>query len=256
MLHAYVDASGTGDPKFLIIAGHVAASEAWEDFSVAWEERLACAKLPYFKMNQMKRRPEIAGWFYRLIGEHDIPAAIACVVKTDEIRDVELSIRFSDNITNPNSATNPYYWAVKYMVGIVAQYQTELGFIEPIDFIFDDETEKEKIISSWNILKNAAEPRIFKFLGDTPIYRDDKKTMPLQAADLYAWWVLKWVRDGVVGWEKEIPFPWEKKKSLKRLTALFGRKSALFDISKMLEWRARNREELEYAKSLMPPEWA
>lgn len=256
MLQAYVDGSGTGDSRFLVIAGHVATSEDWAKFSDAWEARLKCAQLPYFKMNEMKNKPEIAGWFYRLIEEHNIPAAIACVVKTNEIREVELSVKFPDYITNPNSAINPYFWAVKYIVRILAEYQEQLGFYEPVDFVFDTESEYERVQSSWNILKGAAEPKIAKLLGDTPIYRNDKNTMPLQAADLYAWWILKWVREGVPNWQKDFPFPWEKKRNLKRLSAMFGRNSALFDISKMLEDRARNQEEREYAVSLMPPESA
>jgi hypothetical protein len=67
--------------------------------------------------------------------------------------------------------------------------------------------------------------------------------------------VLKWVREGAIGWERNFPFPWEKKRKIQSIAALSGRRSALFDISKMLKARARNHQELEYAKSLMPPEW-
>jgi hypothetical protein len=117
MLQAYVDASGKGDLSRLVVAGYVADSEDWAKFSIDWKKRLDCAGLPYFKMNEMKRKPEIAGWFYRLIEEHSVKAAIAVVVNTTELVEVEKSIKYPTYIVNPNSALNPYYWAVKFIAG-------------------------------------------------------------------------------------------------------------------------------------------
>jgi hypothetical protein len=85
MLQAYVDASGKGDPRFLVIAGYIATSDTWAEFSIEWKCRLDHAGLPYFKMNQMCRDPVLAGWFYRVIEEFDIKAAIACVINTEEL---------------------------------------------------------------------------------------------------------------------------------------------------------------------------
>jgi hypothetical protein len=109
VLKAHVDASGKGDPRFLVIAGYIATVEVWEDFSRAWKTRLDCAQIPFFKMNKMAGRPEVAGWFYRLIEEHDIKASIACVLNTAELVEVEKSIKYPPYVTNPNSADNPYY---------------------------------------------------------------------------------------------------------------------------------------------------
>jgi len=257
VLQAFVDASGKGDPHFLVIAGYIATAETWEDFSRAWKARLDCAQLPYFKMNQMARRTEIAGWFYRLIEEFPIKASVACVLNTAELVEVERSIKYPPYITNPNSADNPYYWGFKYIVGSLAQYQQQLGLSEPVDFIFDDDAEKTKIPRGWELMKNAARPDLSVLMGDMPIFRDDKKTMPLQAADLYAWWAFKWQREGVADWAKEQPFPWPKNRNIARIGIYFGRKSFLYDISisKTLENLARNQREVDYAKSIMPEDW-
>jgi hypothetical protein len=252
VLQAYVDASGKGDPRFLVIAGFIATEETWEQFSKAWKARLDCAQMPYFKMNQMAHRPEIAGWFYRLIEEFEIKASVACVINTAELVEVEKSIIYPAYIRNPNSADNPYYWGFKYVVGILAQYQRKLNLLEPIDFIFDDDSEKTKIPRAWEFLKKSARGDISALMGDMPIYRDDVKTMPLQAADLYAWWAFKWQREGIVDWATTQPFPWPKRRSIQRIAVYFGRHSFLYDISKMLEELARTPAELEYAKSLMP----
>jgi spore cortex formation protein SpoVR/YcgB (stage V sporulation) len=121
MLQAYVDGSGTGDRRFLVLAGYVAASEVWAAFSEAWQARLTDAGMPFFKMNRMASRPEIAGWFYRTLEEFDIRASIACVINTAELVEVEKSVVYPAYITNPNSATNPYYLGFKYITGILAQ---------------------------------------------------------------------------------------------------------------------------------------
>jgi hypothetical protein len=101
-------------------------------------------------------------------------------------------------------------------------------------------------------MKTAACDDLREMIGDMPIFRDDVKTLPLQAADLYAWWAFKWQREGVRNWVREQPFPWPKNRNIARLGVYFGRKSFLYDISKALENLARNPEEREYARSLMP----
>jgi hypothetical protein len=133
--------------------------------------------------------------------------------------------------------------------------QHKLNLHEPIDFIFDEDSEKTKIPRGWELMKDAARDDIRSLMGDMPIFRDDEKTMPLQAADLYAWWAFKWQREGVKNWATDLPFPWPKNRNIARMAVYFGAKSFLYDISKMLENLARNPQELEYAKSIMPEGW-
>ncbi|HEY4926180.1 MAG TPA: DUF3800 domain-containing protein [Roseiarcus sp.] len=252
MLQAYVDGSGNGDPKHLVLAGHIATDAVWAEFSRAWHSRLAEAGIPYFKMFEMQNKPEVAGWFYRLIEEHDIKASIAVVIYTDQLVDVEKSIKWPPYIDRVELGLNPYYWALKYIVVTIAQKQKEFGFDEPIDFVFDEEGEKVNIPAAWAALKRNSHPEILAMLGDMPIYRDDKTTMPLQAADLYAWWALKWEREGIRDWANRMPFPWTPKRNIPRLATGFGKNSFLIETSLSLQALARTDEELAYAKSLYP----
>jgi Protein of unknown function (DUF3800) len=254
VLQAYVDASGKGDPNLLTIAGYIATADTWENFSKAWKARLDCAGMPYFKMNQMSAKPEIAAWFYRLVEEFEIKASIAIIINTAELVEVERSIKYPSYITNPNSADNPYYWGFKYIVGSLAQYQRQLNLLEPVDFVFDDDSEKVKIPRAWELMKAAARSDLSEMMGDMPIFRDDTKVMPLQAADLYAWWVLKWQRERFKDWAKDPPFPWSRKRRVQSIAVYFGRLSFLSDISMTLQGLARSAQELSYAKSLMPRE--
>src|SRR6185437_1310951 len=114
MLQAFVDASGKGDPNVLVVAGYVAQADEWAKFSQAWKEKLDQAGMRRFKMNEMTRRPEIAGYFYRTIEEHDILAAISCVFDTRGL------VRFVDEFTTPSAAThnlkNPYLYASRQII--------------------------------------------------------------------------------------------------------------------------------------------
>jgi hypothetical protein len=254
MLTAYIDASGKGDPSLLVLAGYVATAEAWIEFSKEWQSRLDEVGIPYFKMREMAGRPEIAGWFYRVIEEHDIKAALSCVIKTDELVKVNRGIRYPAYIVNTEMMENPYYFAFKAIIDVLAQQQVKLGLTEPVDFIFDEELEKRRVLEGWDLMKANSAPEFAALMGDTPAYRDDKKLKPLQAADLYAWWILKWERDKREEWARDLPFPWGIKKDIPRLAMSFGERDFWIEASKGLAKFARNVGDLMYALSLLPPE--
>ncbi len=123
----------------------------------------------------------------------------------------------------------------------MAQYQGELGIDEPIDFVFDDESEKTRLAGMWDMLKLSSSPEIRRNMGGEPIFRKDEKVLPLQAADLYAWWVRKWEADRVSGWIKDLPFPWGKQRDIRRLHVEFGEKDFLVEFEKGLSPKARAR---------------
>ena len=54
-------------------------------------------------------------------------------------------------------------------------------------------------------------PSFNKMKGSPPTFRDDATNLPLQAADMLAWWIRKWETDGY--WKddpKQFVFPWKK----------------------------------------------
>jgi hypothetical protein len=252
ILNAYIDGSGTGDPKFRVLAGWIGAADMWIEFSKAWQSRLDCTGIPYFKMNEWASRPEIAGWFHRLIEEYDVKAAVSCVIHTDDLVNVNRRIRYPSYIVNTAQMENPYYFGFKAIIDVMAQHQAKFGLTEPIDFIFDEEAEKIRVLQAWDLIKSSSAPQFAALMGDTPAYRDDKKVLPLQAADLYAWWILKWEREGLIEAVKDLPFPWGMKKNIPRLAMRFRERDFLTEASNALAKFARTREDLEYARSLLP----
>jgi Protein of unknown function (DUF3800) len=253
VLNAYIDGSGTGDRKFLVLAGYIAEADAWIEFSKEWKSQLDEAGFPYFKMHEHASRPEIAAWFYRIIERHDIKAAVSCVIHTDELVQVNQSIKYPSHIINTYEIENPYYFGFKAIIDVLAQNQAQLGLRERVDFIFDEESEAERAREGWKLMKNNSAPEVLELLGEAPTYRNDKKLMPLQAAGLYAWWILKWERQGLIEAIKDLPFAWKIQKNMPRLAMRFRERDFLIEASRGLAKFARNKEELEYAISLLPP---
>jgi hypothetical protein len=50
---------------------------------------------------------------------------------------------------------------------------------------------KDKIGRAWDALKANASADTRDLIGGVPYFLDDKKFLPIQAADLIAWWVRK-----------------------------------------------------------------
>jgi len=238
---AYVDGSGTGDPDLLVLAGYVAPSKVWDDFSKDWQNRLSEMRISRFKMNEMVGRPEFAGYFYRAIEEHKISAAISCVIRTRELRKAVAEFPWPGDLNRPEGLTNPYYFAFKAITDSLSQYQGDLGIDEPVDFVFDNESEKTKLSGIWPMLKLSSAPDFRKNMGREPIFLNDDKTPPLQAADLYAWWVRKWTVDHVADWGEKLPFPWGLKRDIRGLTAEFGEEDFIVEFEKGLLPEARAR---------------
>jgi hypothetical protein len=126
-LSAYIDGSGTGDPKHLVLAGYIAAEDTWIEFSNEWKAQLDEAGLPYFKMHEQAARPEIAAWFYRIIEKYDVKAAVSCVIHTDELVRANRSIKYPPYIINTEQIENPYYFGFKAIIDVLAQNQQVLG---------------------------------------------------------------------------------------------------------------------------------
>jgi hypothetical protein len=107
------------------------------------------------------------------------------------------------------SSINPYYLAFSAIISGVAREQGKLGLHDEVDFIFDDQVmEKDKIVRAWDAFKTNASTDTRGLIGSVPYFRDDKKFLPIQAADLIAWWVRKLVTEKRGGDEPAV-LPWK-----------------------------------------------
>jgi hypothetical protein len=96
---------------------------------------------------------------------------------------------------------NPYYAAFR---GIVDAFHDQranmanhgiLPIDEKVDFVFDERSEKKFIISSWDDYLSRRDDAVRQHYGSTPRFEKDGDFLPLQAADLWAWWVREWYEE-------------------------------------------------------------
>ncbi len=91
----------------------------------------------------------------------------------------------------PHGLGNAYFACFYGLIFCTAKTQKQLGIENiPIDFVFDDQGGLgDEAAFFYRYLKQQHEPELECVLGSTPIFRDDKKVLPLQAADMMAWQV-------------------------------------------------------------------
>ena len=67
--------------------------------------------------------------------------------------------------------------------------QKEFGQTEGVDFVYDDQPGQTlPLMAAWEAILEETPLESRHLLGSRPIPMNDKTAMPLQAADLLAWW--------------------------------------------------------------------
>lgn len=210
-LEAYIDESFEEDGVF-VLGGCIADTESWVEFSKKWENILSSAGLPdkdgeyYFKMSDMNltdERKERIPAFYWIIEDH-VHGFVSAKIDISELKRAQSRIiapSYSEQIDWGRYA-NPYYMAFHCLLYKFhwARHHKSKDFRidekEEINFIFDDKSEKNAILSGWDDFIGDIQDLSKKYYGAAPRFEDDKKLLPLQAADFWAWWVRKWYIDG------------------------------------------------------------
>ena len=204
---AFVDESETPNGEF-ILAGHVASAESWAKFAVEWEALLPRGTLAknnkyHFKMSEMALTPERmerVQEFYRVIENH-VLLSISCRLNLVDFKRAHESVASLLRETTKINVhfkmwNNPWYMAFRILLDKFHSEREKIREICPldqkIDFIFDNRSEKASILSVWDEIIANRESKIQEYYGATPRFENDQDFLPLQAADLWAWWVREW----------------------------------------------------------------
>jgi hypothetical protein len=208
-----VDASGNEpNSPFFVLGGFVAPAVKWAAFSEAWQAVLDIPpKLEYFRMTEAAN---MSGQFHRRFGwteamRNDRVISFARIARKFASIRVSAWIRRADFDTHILSlpalvrslgVDNPYVMLVNQIVLAVATFGSQHGVNTPCDYIFDSEEGfDEEVFANWPNVKRLLEltgrSDVSQFVGERPIFRDDKSFLPLQAADLYAWQVRKCIAE-------------------------------------------------------------
>ena len=162
--------------------GH-ARAEQWQAFDDEWKDALsdppaiegfhmADAVLP----RDLPRLRKLAG----IIRRHTL-TGVAVTVRHDDYQAV-----FGQRVSK--RLDRPYFIMYHAIIALVMQWEIANHIDEPIDFIFDEQGEEsDYLLSLFSKFKGSLPEEFKRRLGNRPIYCDDVKVLPLQAADILAW---------------------------------------------------------------------
>jgi len=207
VFQAFIDDSYRPECGNFTLAGHIASAKAWAEFSKDWEEMLPFGLRDeagyYFHMVEMATLPERMARvpaFYRIIEKH-VLLSLSCTVSIPSLS------RAMARMWVPNTSIDFGYLLNPYLIAspcLLDQFHYNKHLIDEIlpadqavDFYFDEKTKEEQFIRNiWSSYLANRTDDIRKRFGEKPQFKDDRKFLPLQAADLWAWWVRKWYDEG------------------------------------------------------------
>jgi hypothetical protein len=207
MFQVYLDES-VGDPPQRIFAmcGFIGTAENWAAFSDEWQRHLDFRsahyrKLEYFRLSEMhsERDKERIRWFYDVAAAHarcTVCLFIELPVLERVVDECPWRKRYGEakHVQYAKEACkNPYFWAFVELFTWLPE-QEAVAINSEIDFFFDETDSFNKFLcmQAWDTLKRQASPKMLALMGGSPAFRDDRKVLPLQAADLLAGTTRQW----------------------------------------------------------------
>ena len=218
-IQGYVDESGLdGRSQWLVFSALLATVEDWMAFSSRWKSILdEHPRLAYFKMNEAVG---FTGEFYRW-SEANRNQKLIRLAGTFRVgkygfieNTVTADLRAIERDLLPISqkpVSEPYFWPFQLTIksACLSILATSPDYDIPMEFFFDEHVIFGPRAKAWYpVVRAMAEPNLRALMPVEPLFRDDKSTMPLQAADLTAWMSrhdrtganeFAWLKDHLVG---------------------------------------------------------
>jgi hypothetical protein len=201
VLQAFIDDSRSKGGIF-VLGGAIASAEAWAKFSADWEEILPLAPLDeklernfgfYDILRAGDERVQNLPVFAKVIERH-IKCTIAFVMTVDDVARAQNRIKALGVNLIWGDYENPYLFAFVSFLEVFHNQRKDFAEVisvyEDVEFIFDDQSEKSLIRNAWDqfLLAQAPGAEVERLGKEPPRFLDDRKFLPLQAADFIAGW--------------------------------------------------------------------
>jgi len=228
-IQAYIDESGIkGTDAVFVLAGFIARAERWAAFSDAWKEHLSDPpSIEYLKMNEAVK---LDGQFRFWDAEARDRKLAGCVAIIQEYAP-DCGIYFINDLVAwekivpqnfVKSLSDPQFMGFHAIILAVCNEVMDSGTKEELEIIFDEHLIFGPRVSLWypvikEMIQTTKDPRVHdvsSIMPTMPMFKDDRKFIPLQAADMLAWFLRTTFRDRVPGletvWRKPAPmgFGW------------------------------------------------
>jgi len=187
------DSSSSEDDQILLLAGYAQTARVWAAFSDEWHKILR--QPPAILYCHMTEAESLKGQFLgftkrerdrklvklaNVIVKHD-PWSIECFVSRKKYEEILEPVI-------PYDLRGPYFPCFYGTIVTLARHHEQMGITLPTDFIFDRQGKVGTEAVLWHEeIRKGQKPEIQALMGSTPIFEDDEKVLPLQAADMIAW---------------------------------------------------------------------
>ena len=195
-LRAFTDdsASEIGDRR-LFFAGFVHRAEQWALFAEAWDKELKTEpSIRYLKTSEAQNlKGQFLGWRRELCEAKLL--ALANVIHRYRPISFQFSIdrqKFDAILkpVSPRGLASAHFNCYFGIISGVTRFAASLGGNIPIEFIFDKQDGVSIDVQLWfDAMKTGLPRKIRKLISGTPLFRDDKDMLQLQAADLLVWYL-------------------------------------------------------------------
>ena len=204
MLRAYFD--DAWDDEVFVISGFLATAEEWAQFSDDWKRALdtppradlfvmndAVNMQGEFRFSRESDRDEKISMLEKIIFKYK-PQEVFTMIPLHEFRKLFASSELPAMASRlkrryVKMMVDPYYHALCAIVSGLSSYQLSRGIAEKIDFIFDEKKKHEpRVRNAWYEMIKDQPNATKQIIGSSPLFLDDSRVQPLQAADMAAWW--------------------------------------------------------------------
>lgn len=182
--------------NIFVLAGFLSTAEMWEKFSDEWEKfSEEPPKTPDLHMKDAYRMKGSCGWKDETERDKKINGFVD-LIKAHAMYRVEsiLAWPIYDKVVKgrvPESIDNPYFLLFFHVILSVIAFMDRAGLDGTVDFVFDEQGPIGTVALGWYQFIKDSVPSLGSRLGSTPIFRDDSHVLPLKAADLYAWQIMR-----------------------------------------------------------------
>jgi Protein of unknown function (DUF3800) len=196
-LIAYVDDSGSSpnEPVY-VLGGLILPQETWDVFADDWRGVLQSppsigyfkasevwdrTKGPFSQMTTTERSMKVKA-FVDIVATYK-PMSISCRVEWSVFNEFRESYKLEPELDDPYFLL--YFGIIAQMVDLAREER-----FGKVNFIFDSQNQIGKNVNAWYLVfLNRCTEDVLRFLGTKwPEFGDEKKTVELQAADMFAWY--------------------------------------------------------------------
>lgn len=208
MFTLYCDDSGTHKASDIAVAGcYISTVEQWAHFKRNWKEVDEREHFGVFRMADFvakKKQFAPPEWQDEEKRNRTIRALISTIRTRTQIGfSVAILKSAYDKVILPSDlrdrfGDNHYALAVRICTGLVDSWRQKYGYREPVEYVFDRCSEgKGDIDAMFNVLVKGGEDALGRYgiYKDCWSFQDKADTVPLQAADIWAYENFRYMRD-------------------------------------------------------------